>query len=364
MRKSSVVILAWFAALLPSIARAQAPALPALYPAPTFRLTNQDAQVVTNEDLRGKTWVVDFIFTRCPGPCPVMTSKMVALSKAVASPDVRFVSISVDPAYDTPAVLKKYAEVRGATDPRFIFLTGDRKTIYELAERGFKLVAQEDAARTSILHDERFLLIDGGGSVRGIYHSKDDASMAKLTTDVAAVASTPPVAISTDSGAPDDVPFATTAPTLTQRDVMIAQFPKLNASLNATAGIFLCFGMMMIKARRVKAHAVCMIAAVVASTAFLACYLTYHYLNGGKPTRFPASPWKSLYLAILISHTILAVVILPLIVMTLSRAWRRQWEAHRRIASPTFWLWLYVSVTGVVVYWMLYHLAPRIAAVV
>jgi uncharacterized membrane protein YozB (DUF420 family) len=145
---------------------------------------------------------------------------------------------------------------------------------------------------------------------------------------------------------------------------MIAQFPRLNASLNATAGIFLCFGMIMIKFRKVKAHAACMIAAVVSSVAFLACYLTYHYLNGGKPTRFPGGPWKSVYLTILISHTILAVVILPLIVMTLVRAWRRQWEAHRRIASPTFWLWLYVSVTGVVVYWMLYHLAPRIAAVV
>ena len=141
------------------------------------------------------------------------------------------------------------------------------------------------------------------------------------------------------------------------------QFPKLNASLNATAGIFLCFGMMMIKARKVRAHAVCMIAAVIASTAFLACYLTYHYLNGGKPTRFPESPWKPVYLAILISHTILAVVILPLIVMTLTRAARRQWDRHRRIARPTFWLWLYVSATGVIVYWMLYELAPRIVAV-
>jgi len=147
MRKSSVVILACFAALLPSITQAQAPAVPALYPAPTFRLTNQDAQVVTNEDLRGKTWVVDFIFTRCPGPCPVMTSKMVALSKAVASPDVRFVSISVDPAYDTPAVLKKYAEVRGATNPRFIFLTGDRKTIYELAGVTPPAASDEDLYR-------------------------------------------------------------------------------------------------------------------------------------------------------------------------------------------------------------------------
>jgi protein SCO1/2/putative membrane protein len=349
-------LLAWS-----GVARAQG--LPVLFLAPAFQLTNQDAQPVTNEDLRGKTWVVDFIFTRCPGPCPIMTSKMVALSKALTSPDLRFVSISVDPAFDTPAVLKQYAEARGATDPRFIFLTGERRVIYPLAERGFKLVAQPAGARAPILHDERFLLVDGGGNVRGVYHSTDEASMAKLAMDAAAVASG--AAPATESMADGNTPpFATTAPALTLRDVMIAQFPKLNASLNATAGIFLCFGMIMIKSRKVKAHAVCMIAAVVASTAFLACYLTYHYLNGGKVTRFPAGPWKALYMVILISHTILAVVILPMIAMTLVRAWRRQWAAHRRIASPTFWLWLYVSVTGVAVYWMLYHLGPRIAAVV
>lgn len=352
-------VIALVAPLLASGTTARAQGLPVLFPAPAFQLTNQDAQQVTNEDLRGKTWVVDFIFTRCPGPCPIMTSKMVALSKAVTSPDLRFVSISVDPAFDTPAVLKQYAEARGATDPRFIFLTGERRVIYPLAERGFKLVAQPAGARAPILHDERFLLVDGGGNVRGVYHSTDEASMAKLAVDAAAVASG-----AAPAAADEPPPFVTTAPALTQRDVMIAQFPRLNASLNATAGIFLCFGMIMIKARKVKAHAACMIAAVVASTAFLACYLTYHYLNGGKVTRFPAGPWKSLYLAILISHTILAVVILPMIAMTLWRAWRRQWGAHRRIASPTFWLWLYVSVTGVVVYWMLYHLAPRIASVV
>jgi protein SCO1/2/putative membrane protein len=288
---------------------------------------------------------------------------MVGLSRLLTHPDVRFVSISVDPEFDTPAVLKQYAQVRGATDPRFTFLTGDPKVIYPLIKQGFKLVAEHGDPDAPIMHDERFLLVDGGGNVRGVYHSKDDASMAKLAADASAVASG--AATAGDPG--DDAgPLhlrVTTAPALTRRDVMIMQFPKLNASLNATAGIFLCFGMIMIKARKVKAHAVCMIAAVIASAAFLACYLTYHYLNGGRPTRFPASPWKPVYLTILISHTILAVVILPLILMTLVRAARRQWDRHRRIAKPTFWLWLYVSATGVIVYWMLYELAPRIVAV-
>jgi protein SCO1/2/putative membrane protein len=363
MRSITTILgLALLAAAATPAARGQA--LPVLYPAPTFSLTNQDGKTVTNQDLRGKTWIVDFIFTRCPGPCPIMTSKMVGLSKLVTHPDVRFVSITVDPEFDTPAVLKQYAQVRGATDPRFNFLTGDPKVIYPLAKQGFKLVAEHGDPDAPIMHDERFLLVDGGGNVRGIYHSKDDGAMAKLAGDASALASgsaTSPAGDLTDDG-----PLhlrVTTAPALTRRDVMIMQFPKLNASLNATAGIFLCFGMMMIKARKVKAHAVCMIAAVIASIAFLACYLTYHYLNGGRPTRFPESPWKPVYLAILISHTILAVVILPLIVMTLVRAARRQWDRHRRIARPTFWLWLYVSATGVIVYWMLYVLAPRIVAV-
>jgi protein SCO1/2/putative membrane protein len=350
--------------LVAGAARAEDPGV--LFPAPAFSLTDQNGKTVTNEDLKGKTWLVDFIFTRCPGPCPIMTSKMVGLSKIVTSPDVRFVSITVDPAYDTPAVLKQYAEVRGATDPRFIFLTGERRTIYELAQKGFKLVAQAESARAPILHDERFLLVDGSGNVRGVYRSREDGSMAKLAMDAAAVASggTGDGSDGSIAGGVGPRLNVTTAPALTRRDVMLVQFPKLNASLNATAGIFLCFGMIMIKARKVKAHAACMIAAVVASTAFLACYLTYHYLNGGRPTRFPESPWKPVYLTILISHTILAVVILPMIAMTLVRAWRRQWDRHRRIASPTFWLWLYVSVTGVVVYWMLYVLGPRIVAVV
>jgi protein SCO1/2 len=345
---------------------ARAAALPVLYPAPAFSLTNQDGKTVTNNDLKGKTWIVDFIFTRCPGPCPIMTSKMVALSELVTNPDVRFVCISVDPTYDTPPVLKQYAQVRGATDPRFLFLTGDENVIFPLAKLGFKLVAEHGDPDAPIMHDERFLLVDAAGNVRGIYHSKEDGAMAKLAGDVSALAAGSATTPAADDLGDDAGPFrlrVTTAPALTRRQVMIMQFPKLNASLNATAGIFLCFGMMMIKARKVRAHAVCMIAAVIASTAFLACYLTYHYLNGGKPTRFPESPWKPVYLAILISHTILAVVILPLIVMTLTRAARRQWDRHRRIAAPTFWLWLYVSATGVIVYWMLYELAPRIAAV-
>ena len=133
-------------------------------------------------------------------------------------------------------------------------------------------------------------------------------------------------------------------------------FPAINASLNATAGVFLIFWYVIIRRKLVRAHAACMIVAVGASVAFLACYVTYHYMKGGLVTRFPEHPVKPLYAGILISHSILAVVVLPMVVLSLVRAWKRQWDRHRRIARWTLPIWLYVSVTGVAVYVMLYRL--------
>jgi uncharacterized membrane protein YozB (DUF420 family) len=101
-----------------------------------------------------------------------------------------------------------------------------------------------------------------------------------------------------------------------------------------------------------------MIATVAVSAAFLTSYLTYHYKVGHKSSGLEPGPLRTVYFAILIPHIILAGVMVPMILLTLWRAYRRQWERHRRIARPTFWIWLYVSVTGVVIYWMLYHLFP------
>jgi uncharacterized membrane protein YozB (DUF420 family) len=145
--------------------------------------------------------------------------------------------------------------------------------------------------------------------------------------------------------------------------VTVADFPLLNATLNGTSAAFLLLGYAFIKAGRYVAHAWMMIAALAASTAFLACYVTYHSLRvraGIGVTKFPTSPLKPVYMAILTSHTILAVVIVPLVLMTVWRAGRRQWARHRWIAYLTLPLWLYVSVTGVIIYWMLYHVAPRL----
>lgn len=133
--------------------------------------------------------------------------------------------------------------------------------------------------------------------------------------------------------------------------------PHLNASLNATSGLLLLAGFFFIRRRRVTAHLICMVAALCVSALFLVSYLIYHYNYGS--VRFTGQgAVRQFYLAILLTHTVLAVVIVPLILLTVRRAARGEFRLHRRLARWTYPLWLYVSATGVVVYLMLYHLYP------
>jgi protein SCO1/2/putative membrane protein len=135
-------------------------------------------------------------------------------------------------------------------------------------------------------------------------------------------------------------------------------FPAINATLNGTSAVLLVTAHSMIKRGRMAAHRALMLAAVATSTLFLAFYLYYHLhiLQGGS-YHFRGHGWsRPLYFTILISHTILAVTIVPLVIITLSRALRERYDRHRAIARWTYPLWLYVSVTGVVIYFMLYHI--------
>ncbi len=130
--------------------------------------------------------------------------------------------------------------------------------------------------------------------------------------------------------------------------------PSINAALNATSALLLIFGYTLIRQRAITAHTMAMIAACITSTIFLISYLFYHYHHGSTP--FPGQGWiRPVYFTILISHTILAVVILPLVLLTLYWAIRGVFYKHMTFARVTFPLWLYVSITGVVVYWMLYR---------
>ena len=135
----------------------------------------------------------------------------------------------------------------------------------------------------------------------------------------------------------------------------LSALPAIDALLNATSAVFLTLGYVFIRRKNIRAHKFCMLAAVATSSLFLVCYLTYHYFHGA--TRFSgegAVRW--VYFSILGSHTVLAAAIVPMVLVTLYRALRERFESHKRIARWTLPVWLYVSVTGVAVYWMLYHL--------
>ena len=135
----------------------------------------------------------------------------------------------------------------------------------------------------------------------------------------------------------------------------IADLPAVNASLNALATVLLATGWVLISQGKVEQHRRCMLAAFVTSALFLTSYLVYHF-NVGSIAFTGQGPIRILYFTILISHIILAIAILPMALITLTRALRSQFDAHRRIARWTLPLWLYVSITGVIVYAMLYQM--------
>ena len=156
---------------------------------PDFKLIERAGTPMTKRDLLGSVTVVDFIFTHCAGSCPVMTGQMGRLQKKWDGKGVRFWSITVDPKRDTPAHLRDYAKEAGAGEGWF-FLTGDKKAIFELAEKGFNLSAQDDSDPQpgfEVMHSTRFVLVDRRGFVRGYYDGTDEVQFAKLEKDLKSV---------------------------------------------------------------------------------------------------------------------------------------------------------------------------------
>ena len=137
--------------------------------------------------------------------------------------------------------------------------------------------------------------------------------------------------------------------------ISAAELPTVNAALNSLSGAFLTLGFIFIKSKNIRAHKACMLSAFASSSLFLISYLVYHYQVGSVPFK-GQGPIRILYFTILLTHTILAVVVVPMALITLFRALKENFPAHRRVARWTFPIWLYVSVTGVLVYVMLYRL--------
>jgi protein SCO1/2 len=198
-----VAIWAMFAAIVAGVAfvglraareRPIAAEIPVYGAVPEFSLRASTGEEVSRETLLGRPWVVDFIFTRCAGTCPVMTSAMSDLSTRLESAwELRFLSITVDPDRDTPEVLSQYAQGVAADPKRWIFATGEKEAIYALSQNGFKLGAagpaegSEDVFTEEIMHSTRFVLVDETGMIRGYYDGTSPDEVKRLEADVRAL---------------------------------------------------------------------------------------------------------------------------------------------------------------------------------
>src|SRR5467141_1282036 len=151
---------------------------------PEFVLVNQDVQNFGSVQLAGKIWIADFVYTTCPGPCPMISSRMSELQKPLEKTDVHLVSFSVDPDKDTPQVLRSYAEKWQAEPGRWDFLTGPKSAIYKLSHDGFKLAVSDGSDAQGIpVHSTRMVLVDRHGQVRGYYDATEADAVTKLVAD-------------------------------------------------------------------------------------------------------------------------------------------------------------------------------------
>jgi protein SCO1/2 len=155
--------------------------LPILGQVPEFQLTQQTDQPFDSRTLDGHIWVADFIYTTCDGPCPMMSHQMRGIQNSTsATPNLKLVSFTVDPAHDTPPVLAKYATHFKADPNRWYFLTGEMERLNQLGVNGFRL----NSVDGSLSHSTRFVLVDGKRRIRGFYLSSDDGFPQKLLHDI------------------------------------------------------------------------------------------------------------------------------------------------------------------------------------
>ncbi|GAC1334218.1 MAG: hypothetical protein NVSMB14_01260 [Isosphaeraceae bacterium] len=301
-----------------------------------FQVVERSNKRVSDADLADRVWIAGFVFTHCRQTCPRIAASMSTLQSALKDEKsgVKLVCITVDPERDTPEVLSKFAKTYRADPDRWWFFTGDKQGVLNLVRDRFKLglepASPEDQASGAeeIMHDPHLALVDRGNKVVGYYNSGEDAEMAELITR---------------------------ALKLDAKPVWVNRLPGLNALLNGSCACLLLFGWFFIRAKKIRPHAAYIIAGIVVSALFLTSYLIYHYFVGSVPFRGEGPP-RFAYFTILISHTFLAVAVLPFIFTTVLRAARGQFDKHARIARVTFPIWFYVSITGVVIYLMLYQL--------
>ncbi len=304
----------------------------------SFTLTDgRTGEAFTPEQLRGKVWVAHFFFTTCTQGCSETNRTMQELQKRFADHrHVAFVSISVNPAHDKPEVLRAFAENLEARPGQWFFLTGGEADVHRIVRSIFYQGVETNPGApltSAVTHAFRLLLINHEGAIVGYADGKDRSAPELLERAINR--------------------------SLLGGNVRAPHFlPTLNAGLNTLCTLLLIFGYAFIRNGREKLHIACMLSALAVSALFLGCYLYYHFvILDGQPTRFRhEGPIRVAYFTILLTHTVLAASVAPLALWTAYLGLTDQRLRHRWWARRTLPIWLYVSITGVVVYWMLYQM--------
>jgi protein SCO1/2 len=350
-----------------------------------FQLTDQLGRVVTRESLLGQPWIANFIFISCETHCPATLREVYYLQRQLKGTDVRFVTITVDPLTDTCERMAEKAQAFGADPENWYFLSGDPLEVQRVVTEGFQQPMEASPMRTA--HSLNLMHVDAEGRVVGKYRydwldpegpselavlrkvlagDMETPEKNRFLPTLAEAATTARAAQSEDEGAssPGDEPPASTGDSPTTTGDAPAVVPawvdrlrSTNAMLNGLATLLLLAGFAAIKGGNSSLHKRLMLTAFATSVAFLACYLTYHtalhHFTGQGHKPYSGNPSLLIpYRVVLVSHIALAAVTPVLAIITIRRGLREDWAAHRRIAKVTFPIWLYVSITGVMIYFM------------
>jgi uncharacterized membrane protein YozB (DUF420 family)/cytochrome oxidase Cu insertion factor (SCO1/SenC/PrrC family) len=303
-----------------------------------FKLTERGGQTVRPRDLLGKIWVAQFFYPGC-NLCSRNTPTMQKLQEHYrGKADVRLVSIALNS--DSVDTLQDFAKDHNADAEQWLFLTGPEAQVHDIVRTNFFNMSfrkKDAAAGDEIAHSTYLVLIDPQGSMVGFVEGTSPKAADALKIEIDKLR----VRRRLEGRIP----------------VTGADLPWFNALLNSTCTLLLLLGWVLIRLRYETLHKIVMLLALAVSMVFLASYLFYHFaVMEMEPTRFPgAGAARFLYLGILLSHTVLAIAVAPLALYVAVQGLRDARRLHVKVARWTLPMWLYVSVTGVVVYWMLYR---------
>lgn len=313
---------------------------PHVFPIRNFTLQERSGEEFSPRDLRGKIWVAHFFFPGCTGICTKTTPQMKRLQEMYrGKADVRLVSIALN--NDTVETLKDFATAQNAEPDQWLFLTGQDERVWGIVRTVFWHFAgrpEKPAPGNEVAHSGSLVLVDDEGKTVGFLEGDDPGAADALKEEIDRLR----VRLRQKERIP----------------VTGGDLPWFNAMLNSSCTILLLLGWIAIRLRYETLHKLLMLLALAVSMVFLASYLFYHFaVMQMEPTRFQGTGTaRIVYFAVLLSHTILAIVVAPLAITITVQGLRDARSIHVKLARWTLPIWLYVSVTGVAVYWMLYRM--------